>query len=343
MPARPLIALAAAVALLTVAAGCGSAADEESASPDGTVTVYSGRAEDLVAPLFEQFTEETGIEVEVRYADTASTATTLLEEGDRTPADVFLSQDAGALGVVGRAGLLAELPAEVTDLVPERYRATDGRWVGLTGRARVIAYDPRQVPEAELPTEIADVNDPRWAGKVGVAPTNASFQSFVTALRVTEGDDGAKAFLDGLVANDVQIREGNSQILADVESGTLAMGLINHYYWYEQGAELGGTDRLTSRLLYLKDGGAGSLVNVSGVALTNRADDDARRLVDYLLDPAGGQEFFATVTQEYPLVEGVEPASELVPLDELNPPAIDLSDLDSLERSVEMITEAGLA
>ena len=184
-------------ALVTLVAACGLAltgcaasspdSGDATTSPQATaatepLTVYSGRSEELVAPVIEQFTEATGIEVEVRYADSAQLASQIIEEGERTPADVFFAQDAGALGAVAQAGLAADVDPAVRALVPDTYQS-DG-WVGVSGRARVVVYDPRAVEAQEVPTSVDDLTDPVWAGQVGIAPTNASFQSFVTGYRV---------------------------------------------------------------------------------------------------------------------------------------------------------------
>ncbi|MGA1668498.1 MAG: extracellular solute-binding protein, partial [Candidatus Nanopelagicales bacterium] len=227
---RAMLGLAAATLALPVLAACGGGSD----AADGPLTVYSGRSEELVGPLFAQFTQETGIEVQARYGDTAELAAQLLEEGDASPAQVYFAQDAGALGAVDAAGLFAPLPASVATTVPEAYRAPSGDWTGVTGRARVIAYDPEQVPAAEVPQSIFDLTDPTWKGQVAIAPTNASFQAFVTAMRVSQGDEVTKQWLEGLVANDVQTYEKNGLILDAVDTGQAQLGLINHYYWYEK-------------------------------------------------------------------------------------------------------------
>jgi len=319
--------------------------DEEVAAAevdeDGLV-VYSGRNEDLVAPLLEQFTEETDIELSVRYGNTAAMTAQLLEEGDQSPADFFLSQDAGALGALGNAGCLAALPQETLDLVGDSYRADDDNWVALTGRARVIAINPELVSESERPTTIEDVLDERWSGQVGIAPSNASFQAFVTAIRVLDGEDAAREFLDGLVANDVQTYEGNGDVLAAVDSGEISMGLINHYYLYELAAEV-GEENLVAENLFLQDGGAGSLVNISGAGVVSGTDrgEDAQALLDFMLSETG-QTYFAEQTHEYPMVDGVESPEGLPSLDDLAAPDLDLSDLDSLGETLALINEVGL-
>lgn len=324
------------------AAGTSSEAPA-AAEGDGTLVLYSGRNEELVQPVLDMFTEETGIEVEVRYGDTAAMAAQLLEEGDNSPAEVFLAQDAGALGAVSNEGLLGELPAETLDVVPDTYESAEGDWVGLTGRSRVLVYNKDAVSEDELPETVAELTDPAWSGRVGIAPTNASFQSFVTALRVLEGDDAAAQWLGDLAANDPQIRERNGMIVADVDAGALDAGLVNHYYLYELADEKGvPAEELDAALHFFSAGDAGALVNISGIGLVGeQADAEGQALVDYLLSEAG-QTYFVEETHEYPMIEGVGTPAGLPALDELETPEIDLNDLDDLQRTIEMITEAGL-
>lgn len=312
---------------------------------DKKITIYSGRSEAVVKPILDQFQRASGITVEVRYGDSAAMAAQLLEEGGRSPADVFLSQDAGALGAVAKEGLFATLPAEVLNMVPAPYRAKGGEWVGVTGRSRVLVYNVDQVSAASLPKSVFDLTGEQWRGKVGVAPTNASFQAFVTALRIQHGEDRAKQFLADLKANEAQIRENNVLIVSDVNDGKLAAGLVNHYYVFAKAKEAGtAVDGLKARLHFFPDGDTGALVNVSGVGVLTKAgtDPDARALVDYLLG-GQGQTYFAEQTFEYPLVAGVKTAAGLPALTTLEAPAIDLNDLDTLQTSIQMIKDAGLA
>ena len=353
LSARRLLTGAAALALTATLAACSApatpgASPASTASPaatasDKSVTLYSGRNETLVQPALDAFTQATGIAVEVRYGGTAELAAQLLEEGDRTRAHVFLAQDAGALGAVAKAGRFAALPAATLDQVADAYSDPDGRWVGVTGRSRVLAYNPALLPADQLPVSVFDLTGPQWKGKVGVAPTNASFQSFITAMRVQHGDEKTRAFLAGLAANEPQVRERNGVIVSDIESGAYPVGLVNHYYLWELAAEKGvGADQLATKLHFFADGDTGALINVSGVGLlTAQPDADGQALVDYLLSDAG-QEYFATRTFEYPLVDGVATAPGLTPLDQLDAPDINLSDLDELEATISMIKEAGL-
>jgi len=341
---RLVIGAALALVLTTTVAACSSpTATPGTAASDASVTLYSGRNETLVQPALDAFTEATGIAVEVRYGGTAELAAQLLEEGDRTRAHVFLAQDAGALGAVAKAGQFATLPEATLDLVDDAWSDPDGRWVGVTGRSRVLAYNGSMVSGDALPASVFELTGPEWKGKVGVAPTNASFQSFITAMRVQHGDEKTRDFLEGLAANEPQLREKNGVIVSDIEAGAYPVGLVNHYYLWEAAAEKGvPADQLATKLHFFSDGDTGALINVSGIGLlANQPDADGQALVDYLMSTAG-QEYFATKTFEYPLVSGVATAPGLTPLDQLDAPDINLSDLDELEATITMIKEAGL-
>ena len=352
LPQSRRTAVGVAVTVLISLAACGSdpaspaesAGDAASASETaGSLLIYSGRNENLVAPLIEQLEGAVGTPVQVRYGDSAELAAQLLEEGGQTEADLFFSQDAGALGALGRENRLAELDPAVIGPIPQRYRAQDGTWVGTSARARVVAYNPGRVPEAELPKGIDDVVDPRFKGAVGFAPTNASFQAFVTGLRVLRGEDGARAWLEAFAANEPVALESNNQVLDAVDSGEVSLGLINHYYWFEKVAEL-GAENVTAKIEFLPGGDPGGLVNVAGVGILEGSDQSAAasEAVTYLLSDAA-QQYFADTTAEYPVRAGVtSTVHDLPPLDSLQAPDLDLNDLDSLAATLSLLDEVGL-
>jgi iron(III) transport system substrate-binding protein len=334
-----------AIGLVTATTVTLTACGRDNEPGDKELVVYSGRGESLIKPALDRFTKATGIKVEARYGDTAQMAAQLTEEGEKTSADVFISQDAGGLGAVAKRGLLGTLPDEVLSKVPAPFRSRSGQWVGVTGRARTFVYNPDLVAAADLPKTVFEVNEPKWRGKIGVAPTNGSFQAFVTSLRVGQGEAKAAEFLDGLKSNDAQIRPNNIQIVQDVAAGKLPAGLVNHYYLHEIAKERGiAPESMKARLHFFDAGDPGNLVNVAGVGITKASatDPDARALVEHLLG-AQAQAYFATEVWEYPLVAGVPAASGLPTFDSLKPPAIDLNDLDSLEQTVALIKKAGLA
>lgn len=315
-------------------AGCGG-------GDGGSLTVYSGREEELVAPLFEAFTEETGIEIEVRYGDSAELAATLAEEGGNSPADVFFAQDPGSLGAVAAAGLLAELPAATLERVGAQYRDPDGRWVGTSGRARVIAYNTDTLDAGDVPDSVFDLTDPRWRGEVGIAPTNASFQAFVSAMRLDVGDERTREWLTDLKANEPRFYEKNTPIVEALATGEIELGLVNHYYLALVEEEQPGAPVANH---FLAGGDPGALVSVAGVAVLDGSGDasDAEAFVDYLLSDAG-QEFYATAEeQEYPLVDGIPQAEGLPPLDALQGPDVELGALGAeLESTLELLRETG--
>jgi iron(III) transport system substrate-binding protein len=347
---RLLAALAASTLAAGALAACGGSDGGSDTSPSASPTtasgealvVYSGRSESLVAPLFEQFTAETGIAVSARYGDTAELAAQLVEEGDRSPAQVYFAQDAGALGAVAAEGLFAPLPADVATIVPPNYRGEDGTWTGVTGRARVITYDPEQVSADEVPDSVFDLTDARWRGQVGIAPTNASFQAFVTAMRVAQGDDVTREWLQGLVDNDVQTFEKNGLILDAVDTGQVQLGLINHYYWYQKAAEV-GADAMRAQLHFTAPGDPGTLVNVAGVGIMAGAAGNANAdaFVAWLLS-APTQQWFVENTYEYPLVPGVAAVDGVPPLDTLRGPDAPLAELEDLPGTLRMLEDVGL-
>jgi iron(III) transport system substrate-binding protein len=306
------------------------------------VTIYSGRTQELVAPILERFAEETGISVDVRYGDSADLALLVDEEGDQTPADVFLSQSPGAIGYLDSERLLRELPASVLDQVPERFRASDGDWVGISGRVRVLVYNSDAVSPDELPSSVFDMSDPRFRGNVGIAPPNASFIDFVTGMRELVGDDRTLEWLEGMRANDVQTYANNIAIVDAVNRGEIDFGLVNHYYNEQAKAE---DPSLVSVNHVVPDGDVGALILVTaaGVLDASTHTEDAERLVDFLLSEEA-QEFFAEETFEYPLAAGVEPAvADLPPLDEIASPSLDLASLGGRFRTTrDLIDRAGL-
>jgi iron(III) transport system substrate-binding protein len=345
------LAAGASIAIAAALAACGGAADDNEPGDNGgddtavdeTIVLYSGRNEELIQPLLDQFTADTGIEIEVRYYDTAEAAGLLLEEGDNTPAHLFLAQDAGALGAVSKAGMLSGLDSDLLDRVDPRFRAADGTWVGLTGRSRVLVYNPEAISADELPESVWDLADDAWNDRVAIAPLNGSFQAFVTALRVTDGDEAAAGWLDAM--SDAPKREKNGEIVADVASGVLDAGLVNHYYAFGQAAEAGvSIEDFGAQMHFFTGGDPGGLVNISGIGVIGDAGQNANvaAFLDYLLSETA-QTYFAEQTYEYPTVIGFDGPAGVPALDELDPPAIDLNDLDDLETTVILIQEAGLA
>jgi iron(III) transport system substrate-binding protein len=316
-------------------------AGEGVTSSGGAFTLYSGRNETLVGPLIERYQQETGTAVDVRYGGTGELAATLLEEGHNTPASAFLAQDAGALGLLADEGRLAALPQKLLTRVDPKFRDPQGRWVGITGRARVLAYNANVLAEADLPASVNDLTDPVWARRIGWAPENASFQSFITAFRKLKGEDAARDWLERMIANGaVNFGDSNIAIVQAIASGEIDVGLVNHYYVYVVGREAGEDFPVKNH--FFAAGDPGALINVSGFGLIEGAAAEAAlAFADYLLSEEG-QHYFAEQTFEYPLIAGVPAPAGLVPLDDLGHPDIDLGDLADLRSTLDLLTDVGL-
>ncbi len=305
-----------------------------------TVTIYSGRNEKLVGPLLKKFTAKTGIEVKVRYGETPQLAATLMEEGEKTPADVFFAQDAGALGALAKAGRLQKLPQETLAKVDARFRSPQDVWVGTSGRARTVAYNTKKVKPDALPKSILGFTDAKWKGRLGWAPTNASFQAFVTTLRLLQGDEAATKWLQGIQANAPRVYKNNSAIIEALARGEIDAGFVNHYYLFS--AKKNKAD-LPVANHFVAAGDPGALVNVAGVAILTGSKnvDAAKKLAAYLLD-AEAQAYFARETYEFPLVSGVKTAEGLPALDKVGSPDLDLSKLDDLRGTVKLLQDTGV-
>ncbi len=344
-----LALLGVTFALVLAITGCQavSPASEGAASTAATgaaetLTVYSGRSENLVAPVIEKFEAAAGVNVDVRYGSTSEMAATILEEGDNSPADVFFAQDAGALGAVAKEGRLAELPVEILDQVEEKYRSANDNWVGVSGRARVLVYNTNNIAPEDLPANVYELTDPKWQGRVGWAPTNGSFQAFVTAMRLLDGDEKTRQWLTDMLANGVQIYDNNTSIVNAVGAGEIDLGLVNHYYLYQFLKEQG--EGFPAANHFFPEPGAGSIVNVAGVGIldTTAHRELAEQFIAYLLGNEA-QQYFADETVEYPLAgEDIAVNPTLKPLAEIAIPNLDLSQLEDLQATLQMLEETGV-
>lgn len=315
-------------------------ADASMAQSTNTLTIYSGRSESLVAPLIEMYKEQSGVDVAVRYGGTSEMAATILEEGDNSPADVFFGQDAGALGALAEAGRCTTLPDSITGAVDPRFVSPDGQWIGVSGRARVLVYNTDELTEADLPASILDLTDEAWRGRVGWAPTNASFQAFITAMRVNLGEDETAAWIEGMIANEAQLYSENTAIVEAVGRGELPVGLVNHYYLFRFLAE---DPSFPAANYYFPAGDIGSMINVAGVCELNTTahSAEAQAFIEYLISPAA-QQYFATQTNEYPLaIVDVELNPQIKPLAEIDTPEFDLGDIADLAGTLLLLQETG--
>lgn len=332
--------IAAVVAALgLVAASCGG--------DDADITLYSGRGEELVQPIIDEFEETSGLSVEVKYGNSADLALLIDEEGEagEIEADVFLSQSPGSMGFLEERGRLGSVPDSTLALVTDNVRDDSGSWVGFSGRQRVLVYNTDAVDPTDLPSSVFDMTNPQWKGRVGVAPGNGSFQDFVTAMRATQGDDATLNFLTALDANDPVLYANNNAIVAAVGRGEVDAGLVNHYYNFR--ALIENPDQPSANHVFSPDD-PGSVLIITGAAILAGSDDaePAAKLIDFLLG-SSGQQYFATETFEYPLAIGESPANNVPPIDfgsdVSNAGGIAFEDLaGGLEATRALIAESGL-
>lgn len=306
------------------------------------LTLYSGRGEAFVKPIIEQFQRNSGIKVKVRYGDTAQLAVLIQEEGQRSPADLFWGQDAGAMGALANAGMLATLPETVYAGLPEIYTSATGQWVATSGRARVVAYSTERVSAEELPQSVFDLVRPEYRGRLAIPPTNGSFQAFVTGMQVLHGDEKTLAWLEGIKANDPKVFRNNSTAIAGIADGEADFALVNNYYL----PRFKATDaKYPVAQTFFADGDIGNLVNVAGIAIlkSSRNQTAATALVEFLLSSAA-QQYFTSIVNEYAVSPTVISNPELTDVTVVlqAAPKIDLDQLAELERTLQLLRRAGL-
>lgn len=342
-----VLILLSALTILSVAPGCKEEKPPEAPTQTAeteppvakTVTLYSGRSEALVGPVIEAFQKETGINVDVKYGSSGELAGTLIEEGTRSPADVFWAQDAQTLGILTEKGLLSELPASVLAKSESPYQAPQKDWVATSGRSRVLVYNTEKVKAEELPKSVEELTDPAWKGRVGWAPENASFQAFIAAMVEIKGEEETSKWLDAMIANEPVAYPKNTPAVLATGKGEVDVALVNHYYLFQVKAEHGADFPIENH--FFKNGGAESLVNVAGVAMlkTSKNTEAAQQFVDYLMGESA-QKHFAEVTYEFPAAAGVAPSHKLPKMTELNTPKIDVAKLSNLKTTVTLLRTA---
>jgi iron(III) transport system substrate-binding protein len=338
---KPTLPIGFLLAILVTSA-CGgertSPARGAADSAGETLIVYSGRNEKLIEPLIERFRKETGIEVQVRYGDTAELAAMLMEEGARTPAAIFIAQDAAALGALSDRELFQPLPKTLLETVPERFRSPKGDWIGLSGRARSVVYDPKRISPEDLPRSLEAVGDPRYRGRFGLAPTNGSFQAHMAVYQAVHGREELERLLGALAANQPRRYPKNSTIVEAVMSGEIDFGLVNHYYLWQAKKE---NPEASVANYFMPEGEASSFVNVAGAGMLS-ASESAERFIAYLLS-AEAQRYFATETFEYPLTDGADPVAGLQRLDDIRTPDISMGRVsDLLGETLVLVQRSGL-
>jgi len=302
---RWLIAAGLSSLLLSLTVGCSA---QNESSPE--LTIYSGRSEDFISPFLATWQDNSGVKLNIRYGDSAELAAQILEEGGNSPADIFLAQDAGSLGAISAAGLFTPIANDVATLIPNQYIAENREWVGLTARVRVFAYDPNKIKT--LPLSISDLTKPIYKNQLAIAPTNASFQAFVTAMINSNGIDGE-----------------------------VSIGLVNHYYTWEVSESLGREINVLNG--FFAAGDIGNLINVSGIGILKSSDkvDLAKGLIDFLASTET-QKKFVSDTHEYSLIDNQSAPTGLPTLAEIGSPNLDLGLLKDVKTTQDLLIEVGL-
>lgn len=308
-------------------------------SSHNSLTIYSGRSEPLIGPLIQQFSDATGIEVDVKYGKTAQLISTILEEGNNTPADVFLATDPG--GLVAIEEMLTTIDGNILSSVPEWARNSEGKWIGLSGRARTVTYNVDNVIESDLPDSLWGFTENKWDGRIGWAPGNSSFQFMINAMTEMWGEDKTSDWIIGIHANNPAVLPNNTSILAAVGSGEIDVGFTNHYYLFRFLNEEGESFRAAN--YHPRSGGPGSLIMVtSGGILENSSNiSKATQFIKFLTSTTA-QEFFANNNFEYPLIEGISTHKRLIPLDDIKHPNINQESIADPKAAQELLRDLGV-
>ena len=278
--------------------------------------------------------------MELRNGSDLELANQIVAEGDDSPADVFLTENSPAMSLVDSKGLFTKLDATTLDLIPDQYRPDDGNWTGFAGRSTVLVYNSDELTEAELPTSIMDLAKPEWEGRISFSPTGADFQAIVSAVLVTQGEEATRAWLAGLKTNGT-VYDGNNVVLESVNAGEIEAGVIYHYYWYRDQEE-SGENSDNSQLHFFGNQDPGAFISVSGAGVLASSDDeaDARKFVEYLASADGQQVIADSYALEYTLNPDVSLERGVPPLDSLDPPEVDVSQLNG-PQVVDLMEEAG--
>ena len=317
-------------------------AGECAGSTGRRVTVYAGRSENLIGPPLEAFACETGTEVETRWGSSTDLALLLAEEGDRTAADVFLSRSPGPVGFLEGRGLLGTVSADVLALSSEENRSRSGTWVGFSGRKRVLVHNLDSVGDSELPQSVFDLTDDRYRNRVAIPATNGSFLDWFTVFRDQHGTDVAIQWLDDMVANGARYYPNNRSIVEAAGRGEIDMGLVNHYYQYQEAVAAGDSHRAANHSF--ADDDIGSLLIITAATVMSASDNDeaANDLIAYLLS-APVQRYLTDETLEYPLAAGVAPAAVLPPLSALEIGTVDFDVLGGgFTESLNIVEASGI-
>lgn len=335
--ARGLLRIGAAAGLLFVLQ------TPSIADPATTLTLYAGQHAQTINLLINDFKKRTGITVKVHRGDGPEIANQIATEGASSPADVYFTENSPELVLLSEKHLLAPVDPQTLAQIPARYNSPKGDWVGVLARENVLAYNPSMVKASELPASLMDLAKPSFKGKIAIAPTDGDFLPLVSAVAASKGKDAAVAWLKGLKAN-AQIFDDDEGVVAAVNRGAVAMGIINNYYWARLQQEV-GKSKMRSTIYHFAHGDIGGLINVSGAGVlkSSKHQAEAQKFLAYIVSaPAQSMLAKSDVDFEYPLHPGVAANPVLKPFSELQPPAISVSQLGDDSGAAALLREAGL-
>jgi iron(III) transport system substrate-binding protein len=332
------IALGVCVVLGALVTGCGGG----SSSSSDTLTLYSAQHDQMTDALVKGFEQQTGATVKVRSGEDEGLANQVVQEGSASPADVLLTENTPPLELLAEKGLLAKIDSSTLSQVPAQYSSPDGDWVGVAARETVLIYNPDLVPQSELPKSILDLAQPQWKGKLAIAPSEPDFVPIVSAITKLDGADAAKSWLEGFAANAKRYND-NEGIVAAVDDGQVAAGIVNHYYWFEAVAEQ-GKEKVPSRLYYFGNKDPGALVNISGAGVleSSKNQDLAQKFVAYMVSKEGQSAMTHSGDWQYPLNAHVAAPPGVKPFNELDPPDVTPADLGDGSEPLQLMQQAGL-
>ncbi|MDR3470160.1 MAG: extracellular solute-binding protein [Devosia sp.] len=330
------------LALVSIAAGS-LAPSLASAAEPARLTLYGAQHPQMLDLLVKGFKAETGIDIDVRTGDAPEIANQIAEEGDTSPADIFVTENSPELLLLEEKGLLAPVDATTLARVPAKYSSPTGAWIGFLARENVLQFNTSMIKAEALPSSLLDLAKPEWKGKLAISPTDADFLPIISAVETLKGKDAAITWLKGLKDN-AQVYDDDEGVVAAVDRGSAAVGIINSYYWYRFRVEAGAANT-HSDIQHFSGGDAGALINVSGAAVlkSSRQPDAAQKFLAYIVSKPAQQALAASdIDFEYPLVAGVPANPALKPFDQLQPPELTMQQLGDDREPAQLLREAGL-
>ena len=344
LAATAIVSLAALTGCSTGDTGADSSASGASGKDAATLTLYTDQHAELVEGLTKAYTEETGVKFKIQ-AD--ATVGQIEAEGKAAPADVFLSEDPGPVAQMGAKDLLSPIDSATLGQIQPGLSSEKGQWAAYAARTRVLYYNPEEIKEAELPATLMDINKPEYKGKFAWAPSGA-FVATTQYLISTIGEDKTRTFLEGMKENGVN-EQKNGNVRDTVEAGKHAMGLSNHYYWWIKAAEVGGADKMVSKIYHFPKADAGNLVLSSGAAVlkSSKQQEASADFIKWLTAADGGQKLIADGDialsgAQYPVAKGT--TSKIVgSLEDIKSPAYDMDVMADQGEAENLLKSLGMS